>query len=154
MQVLFRDYGEGLVEYGYSYRNELFYQGEREPGPKAPPEVIRERAARRAKTQVRRWIMSQRLDYMPITLSEMACRMTLSILLDHAHHEILARDADGDRDLLPCFGRGLVRVDPHPGLLALDILKDAHHVTLARLCQFRARNRASHLRQHETLLPP
>lgn len=69
MQVLFRDYGEGLVEWGYSYRNELFYpQGKREPGPKAPPDVVRERAARRAKTQVRRWIMSQRLDYM-VTLT-------------------------------------------------------------------------------------
>lgn len=68
MQVLFRDYGEGLVEWGYSYRNELFYPGKRESGPKAPPEVLRERAARRAKTQVRRWIMSQRLDYM-VTLT-------------------------------------------------------------------------------------
>jgi len=64
MQVLFRDYGEGLVEWGYSYRNELFYSGKRQTGPKAAIEVIRERAARRAKTQVRRWIMSQRLDYM------------------------------------------------------------------------------------------
>ncbi|MBE3144814.1 MAG: hypothetical protein IMZ61_12980 [Planctomycetes bacterium] len=66
ISVCFRDYGGGLLEWGYSKREPV--SGPRLPTTyekiKASEDEIRERAARRAGTAVRRWIMVRKLDYL------------------------------------------------------------------------------------------
>jgi len=87
--VCFRDYGNGLVEWGYSKREPL--TGPRLPTVEkipSPPDEIRERAARRASTAIRRWIMARRLDHLlTLTYKEnMICRRRavrdLSLFMD------------------------------------------------------------------------
>ena len=66
ISVCFRDYGGGLLEWGYSKREPV--SGPRLPTTyekvPTPEDEIRERAARRAGTAVRRWIMARKLDYL------------------------------------------------------------------------------------------
>lgn len=97
ISVCFRDYGGGLIEWGYSKREPVSGKRVKSRYPKVKYEgdeaETRERAARRAGTVIRRMIMARRLDYL-LTLTyreNVICRRRavrdLSTFMDRVRKE-------------------------------------------------------------------